>query len=641
MAATTMMAGGGQGGVQHASASLYVGDLAPDVTEALLFEIFNAVGPVASIRVCRDAVTRRSLGYAYVNFHNVQDAERALDTMNFISIRGKPCRIMWSQRDPSLRKSGLGNVFVKNLDKTIDHKTLYDTFSMFGNILSCKVATDEKGESRGYGFVHYALPESAEKAITKVNGMVIAEKKVTVAQFIPKEQRQVGPRRFTNVYVQRFPKAWDRERLMEVFSEVGPVNSVHLAVDETGESKQFGFCNFPDPDDAAKAVEFFNNKEVDGHTLYVTRAMKKSEREKFLKDKFEKIKQERQKQFAGVNLYVKYLDDTIDDERLRAEFAKFGRITSAKVMRDQNGRSRGFGFVCFENQEQSTKAMAEMNSKIVEGKPLYVALAQRKDQRRATLEKEVQQKVNSPPWGRDNRGKPNANPRGRGRGMGPNMRKQPMGYGQPNFGPMYGQRGFNPQQMPPYPAMQQQPQMRSGWGSNMARTPMMPGNFPPRMGYPNAMPPQMVPQNMARGPGAPQRSNAPMTRPSAVPQAPSRQQNHAPAVPGHAPHQPAPQPGPRPVAPARVTNDINTPLTSEMLNAANPSQQKQMIGERIFPKIQHREPKLAGKITGMLLEMDNMELLHLLEDESALMAKINEALAVLNSHAQNESEAAE
>lgn len=74
--------------------------------------------------------------------------------MNLDVIKGKPICIMWSQRDTFLRKAGVGKVFIKNLEKSIDSKALYNTFSTFGNILTCKVVCDKNG-SKGYAFVHF------------------------------------------------------------------------------------------------------------------------------------------------------------------------------------------------------------------------------------------------------------------------------------------------------------------------------------------------------------------------------------------------------------------------------------------------------------------------------------------------------
>ena len=91
--------------------------------------------------------------------------------------------------------------------------------------------------------------------------------------------------------------------------------------------------------------------------------------------------------FQGVNLYVKNLDDSVTDDMLRDEFATMGTITSARVMKDmKDGRSRGFGFVCFSSPEEATRAVNEMNGKIIANKPIFVALAQRREVRRAQLE---------------------------------------------------------------------------------------------------------------------------------------------------------------------------------------------------------------------------------------------------------------
>lgn len=187
---------------QNPGLSLFVGDLHPEVTETALMEAFSAVGPVASVRVCRDAVTRRSLGYAYVNYHNSNDASRAIESLNYTPLRSVPCRVMWKRADPKSRKSGDNNVFIKNLDLSIDNRALHDAFSAFGNPISCKVACDRvTGNSKGYGYVQYETDAEATQAIQKVDGMLLDGKKVSVSRFVPRANRSGPDSNFTNVYV--------------------------------------------------------------------------------------------------------------------------------------------------------------------------------------------------------------------------------------------------------------------------------------------------------------------------------------------------------------------------------------------------------------------------------------------------------
>ena len=61
-----------------------------------------------------------------------------MDTLNFDTIMGRPIVIMWSKHQ-EIRISGVGNLFISNLHKDITTSVLYDTFSVFGHILSCKV----------------------------------------------------------------------------------------------------------------------------------------------------------------------------------------------------------------------------------------------------------------------------------------------------------------------------------------------------------------------------------------------------------------------------------------------------------------------------------------------------------------------
>lgn len=572
---------------EEISASLYVGELNPSVNEALLFEIFSPIGQVSSIRVCRDAVTKKSLGYAYVNYHKHTDGLRAVEELNYSLIDGRPCRIMWSQRDPSLRRNGDGNIFIKNLHPAIDNKALHDTFSAFGRILSCKVATDEMGQSKCFGFVHYETAEAADAAIENVNGMLLNDREVFVGKHVSKRDRESKfeemKANFTNVYVKNLSAEVDTAQFEELFKPFGEVTSAHLETDHEGKLRGFGFVNFATHEGALKAVEEMNDKEIDGQKLYVGRAQKKRERMDELKKQYESTRLEKLLKYQGVNLFVKNLDDLIDSEKLEEEFKPFGTITSARVMVDDVGKSKGFGFVCFSSPEEATKAITEMNQRMIQGKPLYVALAQRKDVRRSQLEQQIQ--------ARNQMRMQNA-----AAGGMPGQFMLPMFYGQqPGFFPPNG-RGGAQGPFPPNPQM------------------MMPrgGQMPPPQGQwpragPNGQPVPMY--GMPPVYGEFNGPNGQRQQRGAYP--PNRNQK------------------------GRPQRDL-----AAMIASVPVDQQKRILGEELYPKIvatgKAQEPEAAGKITGMMLDLENEEILALLDDDELFENHFEDALTAFEEYKKGE-----
>lgn len=580
-------------------ASLYVGDLHPDCGEALLYEAFSQAGNVASCRVCRDSATRRSLGYAYVNYYSVQDAEKALQTLNYMCIKGKPCRVMWSQRDPDKRKNSNSNLFVKGLDPSIDNKALHDTFSQFGNILSCKVSTNNSGKSRGFGFVHYETEEAAKDAMEKVNGMQIAGSTVYVGPFIKREERDEAES-FTNLYVKNMPSNWDDQKITSVFSEFGEVVSSVLLKTEDG--KRFALVNLKDPDSAKAAVDALHlkdmrdpeekqaeeakeeeeekdekddketkdekdeksAKETPAYLLHVQRAQSRAERKAMLEEERKKRSQGKgeSKGKAGIRICIRNLSEEVTADKLRELFEPFGELSAVILNCDEETKKhRGVGFVVISSNEEAQKAIETLNGQEVKGKPMYVMLSER---RRRGERSDIDGK-----GGKAGKG----DGKGKGRGKG-------------GKGPKGGQ-----QVMP------------------------VPGIFPGGVGM---MPPNMRPMMPMRPPmaaGFPGMPAMPMAMP-AMPVGP----RGMPLLP-----QGLPFPAARPMMP----NPMMRPLNSQALEGMPPTQQKQQLGERLYAHNSRLRPDLAGKLTGMMLELPNSEILSLLESDEKLKQKINEAVQVL------------
>ncbi|CAI7815193.1 unnamed protein product, partial [Closterium sp. NIES-53] len=155
-------------------------------------------------------------------------------------------------------------------------------FLEIGPITNAVVMLFESGVSKGFGFVNFQDPGSAQKAVEKLNN----------AQF--------GA---SSLFAWSGPGFAGAERVLRRLT----------TCNDGGVSKGFGFVNFLDPASAQEAVEKLNNAQFGSKAILVARAQKKSEREQMLRSQYEEKKMERLQRFQITNLYVKNLEEAVGE----------------------------------------------------------------------------------------------------------------------------------------------------------------------------------------------------------------------------------------------------------------------------------------------------------------------------------------
>jgi polyadenylate-binding protein len=317
---------------------------------------------------------------ATIYFRSHAKAQEAREQLNMRRVKGKALNIMWHERDNSIRYNNEANLFVKGISQNANPRDIYELFSKYGEIISCKICEDEDGNLLGYGYINYYNLESAEKAILNLNKKQFMDSELEVQHFKKMNERFKAPSENKSIYIKNIPNSIHNvEELKKVFSKFGKISWGEIYQDSV--DRQYAILDFETAESANKAKEGMNDKklnESDESGLYVDFLQKKSERKRMLTTKIGDINNKLNQEYKNCNLYVKNLPYELTEDKMKEIFSKCGDVKSVKIsqfllvtkVKDKFVNyvsSHGFGYVCYTNEEGAKKAVAEFNGKYLPG----------------------------------------------------------------------------------------------------------------------------------------------------------------------------------------------------------------------------------------------------------------------------------
>jgi polyadenylate-binding protein len=438
---------------QHESKNvLFISDLAENVNDTdleMFFQDFKEDLLLIQLNRSRhqDFGSGRP-GSATVIFKEFKMANKARLQLNMCKLKGKTVRIMWHERDSSVRYNNNSNLYIKSVPSQVTPRVYFEHFLTFGDIVSAKLAENDDGLHLGYGYIHFADADSITKCIEACDDKEVwTGSKLKIEKFQKKNERNttmLNPNK--NIFVKNFPLTYDEGKLRTLFGEFGKIEWVRLMQDSS--SRKFAIVIF-DSEDSANTAKKLNGSKIEDQELFVDNLMNKNERKRFLSSKISEYTTSLTNQFRDCNLHIRNIPLAMDETELSTAFEKYGEIKSVKikkfilVTKEKNlfvekPTSCGYGFVCFTNPEAAKNAKDAMQNQKLPGyeeakRPLLVEFFMPKNER-----KNIFQKINQ------------------------QTQKMPM------MNPMLQQQQFGPNSMPFHPGMKNnkmmpmQPQMNRG-----------------------------------------------------------------------------------------------------------------------------------------------------------------------------------
>ena len=348
---------------------------------------------------------------ATIIFKSHEKAAEARDKLNMKKLKGKALNIMWHERDNSIRYNNKANLFVKGISPDAQPRQIYELFAKYGEIISCKICENEDGDLLGYGYINYYDLNSAQNAIENLNKTKFLDSELEIEHFQRKNERLQAPQENCTLYIKNIPEKYTNlEELKKLFSKYGKITFSKINKDN---DRYFAIIMYSEAKSANKAKEELNDKKLDEKDelpLYVDSLQKKSERKRMLTTKIMENNNKLNQENKNCNLYIKNLPRELTEEKLKEIFSKIGEVKSVKIDKyilqtKVNGENvdildtRGFGYVCYKNEDDAKKAIEEFNEKKLPGfesshLPVLVSKFMPKNERKQYLNKLQEQQNN-------------------------------------------------------------------------------------------------------------------------------------------------------------------------------------------------------------------------------------------------------